>query len=515
MSEEQNQKPSPWDSESEHAESTPSMPQDRDESEIPSSLFEDGVEYDEDGEAIVDTPSVKKRKPLKIPVFSTVIACISLVLAAVMLTYTICSSMYRQKLAAMQGKVVLNENTSTPIDKMEDSLALFAALFDKYSVSAGEVDDRAIIDAALKEYVRQTGDRYAAYYTAEEFAILSKNEEGKSQGIGVSVIASSLDMDDESFTVMKIVNVMKDSPAMEAGVKPNDLIVYVGLGENQQAVNALGFDPALDALQGTVGTLAEFIVWRDNGNGKYKEIPFSIERKEFTEWSVLSHACTVEGYEDVGIVKIIQFDWNTPAQLCDAMDSLLAEGCKRFVFDVRHNPGGDLASIKAVLSYFLTEGDTIIRTKDKSGTETTTVVELIQKYATNSYKASCNVSSEDIGKYRGYEMAVLCNGETASAAELFTAALRDYELATIVGTTTYGKGSMQTIRSLLPYGFDGALKMTTAFYYPPLGEGYDGIGIEPHVTVELSEEAAKINIYEIRDAEDNQLMEAIRQISDS
>ena len=104
---------------------------------------------------------------------------------------------------------------------------------------------------------------------------------------------------------------------------------------------------------------------------------------------------------------------------------------------------------------------------------------------------------------------VLCNGSTASAAELFTATFRDYDLGTIVGTKTYGKGSMQSIMPLAYFGYGGAIKLTTRKYYPAFGEGYDGIGIEPDETVELSESAAKKNIYEITDAEDNQLCRAI------
>ena len=98
---------------------------------------------------------------------------------------------------------------------------------------------------------------------------------------------------------------------------------------------------------------------------------------------------------------------------------------------------------------------------------------------------------------------------SASAAELFTANMRDHGLAKVVGVTTYGKGSMQTTYSLARYGYDGALKLTTAYYFPPCGEGYDGVGITPHVEVALSEEAQKYNINLLPDHLDNQLAEAI------
>ena len=128
---------------------------------------------------------------------------------------------------------------------------------------------------------------------------------------------------------------------------------------------------------------------------------------------------------------------------------------------------------------------------------------------------SCSVSSEDIGKYRREELefTVLCNGSTASAAELFTATFRDYGIGTVVGTTTYGKGSMQSIISLWKYGYNGALKLTVAKYFSGANggdnDGYDGVGITPDIYCEQSEEVAEKNIYDITDDEDEQLKKAL------
>ena len=126
---------------------------------------------------------------------------------------------------------------------------------------------------------------------------------------------------------------------------------------------------------------------------------------------------------------------------------------------------------------------------------------------------SGNLTAEDIGRYRDLPFSVLVNEYSASAAELFTANMRDHEIAKVVGVTTYGKGSMQTTYSLARHGYDGALKLTTAHYFPPCGEGYDGIGITPHVEVKLSEEAQKYNINLLPDHIDNQLAAAIEAIS--
>ena len=126
--------------------------------------------------------------------------------------------------------------------------------------------------------------------------------------------------------------------------------------------------------------------------------------------------------------------------------------------------------------------------------------------------AGCSVSKEDIGKYRELDCVVLANEYTASAAELFTSNFRDYDLATIVGVTTYGKGSMQKIFSLADFGFSGGVKLTTNMYFPPCGESYEGIGIAPDVEIELSEAAASVNIYKLADEDDNQLQRAIQEL---
>ena len=171
--------------------------------------------------------------------------------------------------------------------------------------------------------------------------------------------------------------------------------------------------------------------------------------------------------------------------------------------------GGDLESIKAVLSYFLSEGDTILSTRDKAGNDEVISVKTVTHE--NEAYSGCDISAEDIGKYAHLKgkIAVLCNGMTASAAELFVAAMRDYELADTVGETTYGKGSMQSTISLSYFGYTGAVKLTTKKYFPPCGEGYDGIGITPEYEVEQSEEAKDYNRYVLPQSLDAQLTAAL------
>lgn len=379
-----------------------------------------------------------------------------------------------------------------------DKLELIDRLFNTYSLF--DLEGEALMDAVLKGYVAGTGDKYAEYFTEEEYKQFTSDNKGESVGIGINVVQNP----DENG--IDIINVMPESPALKAGILPGDIITHIGTGESKQSVEALGYTKALDMLKGAEGSIAEFTVSRTTDGGT-EQIEFAVPREKIVSVSVMSHVCETD--KSVGIVKITQFNLTTPSQFCDAVDGLLAKGCDKFVFDVRYNPGGDLVSIKSVLSYFLNEDDVFIRIADKNGKIETDKIEAINY--TGNYE-DCSIEKSDIGKYRDLEFAVLTNGSTASAAELFTSALKDYGLSVTVGTKTYGKGTMQTTFSLAPYGYGGALKLTTKYYYPPISDSYDGIGIIPNREVELDEALEGKNIYTIKDAEDNQLQAAVEEL---
>lgn len=384
---------------------------------------------------------------------------------------------------------------------------LISSLLDQYSYYDYPMSDEMLSKAVVAAYREVTGDVYAYYYTAEEFEKLQASNSGDNQGIGISVIENA------QLKCIEIISVMPDSPALASGVQVGDLIVQIGVGDNAEPVSDLGYDIATKKLQGTRGTVCEFGIVR---NGDFENvIEFSIVRDEFVSESVMFTTSSTDS--TVGIVKILQFDLTTPKQFCSAMDSLIAADCTNFVFDVRYNPGGDLASIRAVLSYLLHEGDIVIQTASSDGKEEATYCDPIS-YEDVAY-ATCNITEQDIGKYRNenYKYAIITNNNTASAAELFTGTLKAYEIATVVGDTTYGKGCMQSIIPLSIYGaqYSGAIKMTTRFYRPYNTENYQGVGIHPSegYDIPLSEEAAKINVYTLFKAEyqsmDNQLVAAI------
>lgn len=439
-------------------------------------------------------PSAKK-PPRRITLTTFICSAVALVLAAVMVTYTLCSSAYQKKLA--DAKL---EN-STVYKSGYSELDVLSKIFEAYSFE--ELDGDALRTAVLKAYVSATGDTYAEYYTNEEYAALTSEMAGEAQGIGINIINSAVDIGGTEYKALKVINVVKASPAEKAELKLGDYIIAVGSIEENTTLNALGYDMGLKQLQGKKGTFAEFIVYRPDGSAT---LPFKIMRDEFTATSVMYKKVDDGVSANTGLVKLISFDLTTPSQLSAAIDALKAQGCDKFVFDVRYNPGGELSSIVATLSYFLNEGDTVISVKDKAGNEEVTRVGVVAEG-----EAACTVNAEDIGKYAELDMVVLCNESTASAAELFVANFRDHKLGKVVGTTTYGKGSMQSYMNLAYFGINGVLKLTTRMYFPPCGESYEGEGISPDVELAVSDSAASKNIYDIMGtSEDGQLVEAVK-----
>ncbi|MBQ3125702.1 MAG: S41 family peptidase [Clostridia bacterium] len=413
---------------------------------------------------------MKQSKRISITVFVT---CLILaVLITFMTTYTILSELYT---ANLRGSY-LSQAGDDGIAGGNEKLATIDQIYRTYYYN--DLDDEQLNEYILRGYVAGTGDRYGDYFNTEEYELLTADTNAEMQGIGVSVIFNT------DYGLIEVISVMPDSPALEAGVEPGDLIVYVG--EEKESVAELGYTMAVSKMQGKAGTTAVFTVLR--GDNYTETVEFSIVRGYVTEVSVLSHICTTD--PTVGIIKITGFDLGTPDQFKAAVEELKAAGATRLVFDVRYNPGGDLTSITNILDYLLPEGP-IIRTVDKAGNEET-------------------ISSDK--NELVMPMAVLANESTASAAELFTSALQDYEKAVFVGKTTYGKGSMQSIIRL---GDGSAIKLTTRMYFPPFSESYEGVGIVPDLDVDMSEAVADKNIYKITDDEDTQLQAAIKWLNEN
>jgi len=403
-------------------------------------------------------------------------------------------------------KVEISSKLDLP-SYMQDIIML-DEVFDFYSYEG--VDEQAMKKALLKAYIEATGDLYAEYLDAEEYAEYFSERAGEFVGIGVSVVNTVITVNGYQYKVLQVITVFKDSPALKAGVRVGDCVMYVGSGEDRQLVDLIGYTETLERIRGVEGTVAEFTVFRPTTGGDYEEVDFAIERKKVQNSSVNYRVSETDA--KVGIINITEFDDTTPRQFCEAVDGLKAQGCKKFVFDLRNNPGGGLDSIETVLSYFLNEHDLIVSIEYSKALSSQNYSDYVRVKRYAAPYEGLNVEKFDIGKYRDLDCVVLVNENSASAAELFTATFRDYGLAKIVGTKTYGKGSMQTLFPLDDYGIEGGLKLTVARYFSKSHTDYHGKGIVPDIEVALSEEAMEYNFFLLPEEKDNQMQAAIAEL---
>lgn len=446
--------------------------------------------------ATPDPESTRSEKKIKL---STAIGTtVTAVLLAVFLTFSLTTVYHRvttpdATLGSGQGEVDDSYAEINIIDRLFQALSVY------------DLDDEVLLRTVLDSYIAATGDPYACYYDAEEYADLLKQQNGQMSGIGVTVGQSEAEINGKTQAVIAIVDVYRDGPADKAGVKPGDVIVAVGKDEDKQTVDSLGFEAAKDLIRGETGTECVFTVWRKSTSTHYV---FAVTRADVVAETVFGRQYAPD--PTVGIIRITRFDNTTAPRLTEVVNGLVGAGCTHFVLDLRNNPGGMLTAVEDMLIYFLEDGDLMISTKDNAGNEEKSYVTTEEKDG----KLTCGsgeLTALDVGKYKDLKIAVLVNGKTASAAELFTANVRDHGLGIVVGTKTYGKGSMQTTYPLSRYGFDGALKLTTRFYYPPSGEDYNKKGITPEsdLLVELSEEAREYPPPLLPDELDNQLSTAV------
>ena len=446
-----------------------------------------------------------------------VLLCVAIV-GTMMFTFTLTSKWVRA-----QDSAIIAKQQQT-IDLLRDTLdgegsfsklEILASLLEEYSYYSNQFDKEQMLDRVMRAYTEATGDNYAAYYTEEEYAALSSDNAGSGVGIGVSVVQEPLVVEGQEFLTFNIITIFKNAPAQNSNLRVGDSIYAIEIdGEYKSVAQLGGYTPALNAIRGEIGSTAKLLAFRPDKNGGYEVIEAAIIRDTYVKESVTYRVSETDA--SVGIVHLLEFDLQAPVQFKDAVKALQAKGVEHFIFDVRNNPGGDLQSIRAVLSYLLENGDLILTAIDNKGVYVNPVYAGAANY-TGSY-APCSVKADEVGMFADLDMVVLCNGNTASAAEVFTASLRDHKNITIVGETTFGKGIMQRYYSLYDMtagAFDGYVKMTTHAYVTECGVTYHDIGIAPTegYAIELSEEALEYHFYLLPEALDNQLQKAIEAVT--
>lgn len=451
----------------------------------------------------IGEPKKREAKTFSLKTLITAIA-ITLVVS-VLFTYVFASGILKNPLLnASGGAEVIDVSDSTK------QVEILNKVFAKLAFDYDTLDTDKLTDALLKAYVEASGDKYAIYYNADEYAAWLESQQGTSVGIGIVISKATITVNNENLTVIKIIYVNSQSPAMSAGLKAGDCIYAVGKGSDRVSVTSVGYDKATDLMLGDEGTVSDISVYRPQDNGEYTSMEFSVTRNTYESDTVLGNVC--ETNPKIGIVKLLSFGLKTPKQFSKAVDELKNKGCEHFIFDLRSNPGGDLNAIKAILSYFLNEGDLILSVEYSDSTKKEHFA-VPTEYDKDSSYYDCSIYKEDIGKYKNLKFNILTDENTASAAELFTATVRDYNLGKIIGDErTYGKGCMQSVLSLSSYGLPGGLRVTTSMYFSKSHTVYHDIGIVPDIIEPLNDEAKKYTAYNLPQDKDNQLHKAISEL---
>lgn len=302
-----------------------------------------------------------------------------------------------------------------------------------------------LVEGATKGIVDSLGDPYSTYMNAKENQELFQVLEGKFGGVGIVLSLK----DPKKLVVLRPI---KNSPAGKAGILPGDVISKIN---NLDAIG-MNQDKAVALMRGDPGTKVTLALYRDSTNKTYT---VSLTRENITVPTVEGEA--LPGHPDIAYISISQFASDTGKELKDTLNGMNIKKYKGIILDMRYNPGGELNAAVQVASYFVPQGP-VVYIVDKQGNVDT-------KMAT--------------GEYLGMPLVVLVNGESASAAEIVSGAIKDKGTGTLVGVKTFGKGIVQTI---FPLDSGTSVKLTTAKYLTPNKLDINKKGIEPNVVVGLN-----------------------------
>ncbi len=326
-------------------------------------------------------------------------------------------------------------------------LTLFGDVFERVRAEYVEpVNDRDLIENAINGML--TGlDPHSSYMNAKSFRDMQVQTRGEFGGLGLEVTSEN--------GVIRVVSPIDDTPAARAGVKAGDLITML----DGQTVQGLTLNEAVDKMRGPAGSKIQLTIKRDGVN---TPIELAMQREVIRIQVVRSH---LEG--DIGYIRLTQFNEQTDPGLRKAFADLKQKAggnLRGIVLDLRNNPGGLLDQAVSVSDDFLEQGE-VVSTRSRHPEES-------QRW---------NAKNGDITG--GLPVVVLINGGSASASEIVAGALQDHHRAVILGTRSFGKGSVQTV---MPLQGNGAMRLTTARYYTPSGRSIQGLGITPDVEVAAS-----------------------------
>jgi carboxyl-terminal processing protease len=347
------------------------------------------------------------------------------------------------------------KSTSAPVTEKPDAdagdtfkqLALFSDVLERVRVDyVDPVTDEKLIETALNGMLSSL-DPHSGYLNKKNFAEMQTQTRGEFGGLGIEVTLDN--------GIVKVISPIDDTPAAKAGIQSGDLITHI----DTKPVTELTLAEAVDRMRGTPGTKIVLTIRRGGLSGQ----PFDV-----TLQRAVIHIQSVrwEQKDNVAYVRVTAFNEQTQVGLNKALaeaDDKIGAKLEGYVLDLRNNPGGLLEQAVSVSATFLPSGVEVVSTRGR------------HKEEDQSFKGSSG------DKAHGKPIVVLINGGSASASEIVAGALQDHKRAVIVGTKSFGKGSVQTI---IPVAGGGAMRLTTARYYTPSGRSIQALGIEPDITVQ-------------------------------
>jgi carboxyl-terminal processing protease len=349
-------------------------------------------------------------------------------------------------LITTQPRVMFDARAQAAAADTYRQLSLFGDVFERVRADYVEKpDDGKLVESAINGMLAGL-DPHSSYMDSKSFRDMQVQTRGEFGGLGIEVT-----MEDG---LIKVVAPIDETPAAKAGIMANDIITHL----DDEPVQGLTLNQAVEKMRGPVNTKIKLKIMRKGGD---KPLEVSITRDIIRVRSVRSR---MEG-DDIGFVRVTQFNEQTTEGLKKAISDLASQSgdkLKGFVIDMRNNPGGLLDQAISVSDAFLEKGE-IVSTRGRNAEET-------QRF---------NARSGDLTKNK--PIIVLINGGSASASEIVAGALQDHKRATVIGTRSFGKGSVQTI---IPLGSgNGALRLTTARYFTPSGRSIQAKGISPDIEV--------------------------------
>ena len=344
------------------------------------------------------------------------------------------------------------ESTGLPLNELRNFSDIFARIKTDY---VEDVDDKTLLENAIRGML--TGlDPHSTYLNSDEYKELKIGTTGKFGGLGIQV-----GMEDG---FVKVISPIDDTPAFRAGLEAGDLIIRL----DEKSVKGMTLNDAVKIMRGDPGTDIQLTVIRE---GADRPLPFTVTRDIISVKSVKSRILE----PDYGYIRISNFQSKTARDLVNEVSKLKKDNkneLKGLVLDLRNNPGGVLSAAADVSDAFIDNGK-LVYTKGRI----------------NNSEFEFNAKPGDI--MNGLPLVVLINGGSASASEIVAGALQDHSRAVVMGSKSFGKGSVQTIQELRS---GGAVKITTARYFTPSGRSIQGEGITPDIILER---------YEIKDSKDD------------